>query len=376
MSIIDDLVTISREVGADPEWVLAGGGNTSAKDQGMLYVKASGAALSTITVDGFVRMEMAKLAAIWGKTYPDESSAREAQALADLMAARAAGQETKRPSVETLMHALLSYTFVVHTHPAIVNGITCSQEGEAAAIRTLGNDVLWIPTVNPGYILAQTLKIAVDRYVADRGGPPAIILLQNHGLVVAADSIREVRSLNDRIVASIRHHVIRHPDLSPVAVAKSTVDDVIAATKRELGAAEAKFFLNQELARAIGNRATLAPLLSSFSPDHIVYAGVEPLVVSSPAEIGAATKEYRTRLGAEPKVVVYLGVGAIAIGQNAKAASTAEALFVDALKVATYAESFGGHRFLPLDQISFIRNWEVESYRARESLGKGDPGRT
>ncbi|HUX50193.1 MAG TPA: class II aldolase/adducin family protein [Spirochaetia bacterium] len=376
MSVIDDLVTISREVGADPEWVLAGGGNTSVKDQGMLFVKASGGALSTITADGFVRMEMAKLTSIWGKHYPDESSAREAQALADLMAARAVGQEAKRPSVETLMHALLSFTFVVHTHPAIVNGITCSQDGEAAAIRVLGGDILWIPTVNPGYILAQTLKSAVDRYVADHGAAPAIILLQNHGLVVAADSIREIRTLNDRIIASIRHHVKRHPDLSPVAVAKTTVDDVLAATKAALGVPDAKFFLNRELSRAIGNRTTLAPLLSTFSPDHIVYAGVEPLVVSSPAEIDPAAKEYRARLGTEPKVVVFLGVGVVAIGHNSKAVATAEALFIDALKVATYAESFGGYRFLPQDQISFIRNWEVESYRARESLGKDDPGST
>lgn len=43
-------------------------------------------------------------------------------------------------------------------------------------------------------------------------------------------------------------------------------------------------------------------------------------------------------------------------------------LFRDAAKVATYAESFGGPKAMPAEEIDFIRSWEVERFRANVSL--------
>ena len=69
-NILNDLVDISREYGADPQWVVAGGGNTSLKVDDVLYVKASGYPLATIDEGGFARMDRSKLAAIWSTDYP------------------------------------------------------------------------------------------------------------------------------------------------------------------------------------------------------------------------------------------------------------------------------------------------------------------
>ena len=88
MTVLQTLTAFSNRYGADPELVLAGGGNTSAKDGGAMYVKGSGTALATITADGFVAMDRQKLASMWDKTYPEADDAREAEALADLMAAK------------------------------------------------------------------------------------------------------------------------------------------------------------------------------------------------------------------------------------------------------------------------------------------------
>ena len=50
--MLKTLTAFSNRYGADPELVLAGGGNTSAKDGDVLYIKGSGTALATITAPG------------------------------------------------------------------------------------------------------------------------------------------------------------------------------------------------------------------------------------------------------------------------------------------------------------------------------------
>ena len=122
------LAAMSNKYGADADYVLAGGGNTSYKDSETLYVKGSGTALATIKPEEFVRMDRSLLFEIRTKQYSEVEAECEAQVLADMMAARREG-ETRRPSVETVLHDLLEWQFVLHLHPASVNGITCSVNG-------------------------------------------------------------------------------------------------------------------------------------------------------------------------------------------------------------------------------------------------------
>ncbi|MBO6052858.1 MAG: class II aldolase/adducin family protein, partial [Clostridia bacterium] len=129
MSNLATLVEYSNRYGADAGFVLAGGGNTSMKTADTLYVKGSGTSLASIREEGFVKMDRAKLAAIWEKTYSGDQAAREAEVLADMMAAKLPGEEAKRPSVETLLHDLFPQTFILHVHPSRVNALTCSKEG-------------------------------------------------------------------------------------------------------------------------------------------------------------------------------------------------------------------------------------------------------
>ena len=51
---LTDIIALSNFYGSDPDYVLAGGGNTSVKENGVLYVKASGTRLGDITAEGFV----------------------------------------------------------------------------------------------------------------------------------------------------------------------------------------------------------------------------------------------------------------------------------------------------------------------------------
>jgi len=162
---LNDLVKISRYYGSNPDYVLEGGGNTSCKDKQNLFIKASGIRLSEIDENGFIKLSRDMLKSIWEKNYPAGCKEREALFLKDLRASvsEESGRCGNRPSVETLLHNLFPYKYVVHTHPAIVNGITCSIDGEKETAKLFGKEVLWIPTVNPGYILALTVKNSIDR---------------------------------------------------------------------------------------------------------------------------------------------------------------------------------------------------------------------
>jgi uridine kinase len=81
------------------------------------------------------------------------------------------------PSIETWFHAFTK-KYTVHFHPIHFNNVLCSRERPAA----LGG--LWIEYMKPGYELARKI---FERYSGQR-----LVLLQNHGVIVTADSASEV----------------------------------------------------------------------------------------------------------------------------------------------------------------------------------------
>lgn len=368
---IEEIVELSREFGSNPAWVLAGGGNTSFKNDDYLWVKASGFALATIGPEGFAQMDRSRLAKCAQATYPDDPAQREAGALADLMAARVDG-EGKRPSVETLMHHLIPYPLVVHTHPALVNGITCGQQGASAARRVLGDDVLWIRAIEPGYILSLEIAAQIAAFTEAHGEAPRVLLMQNHGLVVAGTSAQEIRDRHESIAAKVGQALIREPDFSDVQVDDSLRDSWHARIAERFPDAEIAFDANREFSHRLASPQSAAPVTRPFSPDHIVYAGVAPLFMASDAtahEFHSAVATHISRYGAEPRIVAVLGLGAFAVADSLKATDSALSLFTDAVRVAAYTESFGGPRHLDADLVAFIEGWEVEQFRKKLSTG-------
>jgi rhamnose utilization protein RhaD (predicted bifunctional aldolase and dehydrogenase) len=367
MPKLDALVEFSRRYGADPEWVLAGGGNTSWKDGRTLYVKASGTSLGSISEAGFCAVDRDKLDAIWRREYPEGTDEREAAVLADLMEARLPG-ESKRPSVETLMHGIFPQAYVLHTHPALANGLACGRRGKAAFDELFSDLAIWVPFVEPGYILAHVVRQAMEGFRARKGAYPAVMLMQNHGLLVAADDVAGLDRLSREVLARISARLARRPDMGARAVDPREVAEASAKLASLAGPAAAQSFRadGETLARA-ESASAFEPLSSAFSPDHIVYAGHEFLYAEAIGGIEEAWRDYASRNGSPPKVAVVRGVGAFALRANKAACETALALFADACKVAAYAESFGGYQHMTKEKIDFIRNWEVEKYRSSVS---------
>lgn len=362
---IAELIDASRRYGTDARFVLLGGGNTSLKDEEVMYVKASGHALGTIDEEGFVAMDIARLNKIWEREYPGDPEKREAEVLADMMAARCEG-ETGRPSVEALLHSIIPFRYVFHMHPAIVNGLTCGQSGEVAS-KKMFEDSIWIPLVNPGYILAKTVRDAQELYNANHDEKVALIFLQNHGVFVGGETIEEIDAIYDHIMEVLEKYVIRKPKFTSVKVNEGRVKTIQEALKGYYKSEEElPFVFNRELANRLTDKEAFYSISSSYTPDHIVYSGFAPLwieeeVFTADDPQGAIVErleEYQRVNVVAPKIIVVQNSGAFAVSE------VAMLLFLDTIKVATFVESFGGPRFMDDDQIDFIRNWEVESYRA------------
>jgi len=374
---IEALVEVSRFYGKNPDYVIAGGGNTSFKDSDTLYIKGSGQALANVVPDSFVAMDRKALAGIWEKTYSNEEAEREKAVLSDLLAARRAGEERKRPSVETMLHDLLPFKYVVHLHPALVNGMTCSRRGAAAMAEVFGEEAIWIPSTNPGYVLSKKVKTALDNYRAAHGRPSGLIFLQNHGIFVGGNDTEDIKDSYRDIMERLEKKIKRQPDFSGEAELNGeaepndenrTLDETTSALK-EISGASVAFLHNREIAALVRDRDSFYPVSSAFTPDHIVYAGSDPLYTNA-GDLAALSKDWKNHIdktGRAPKITAVRGLGVFGLGSSDKNAALALELFKDAVKVAVYSESFGGPEFMSRDQIDFINNWEVEQFRAKVS---------
>ena len=374
------LCEFSHKYGSNPEFVLAGGGNTSAKDDDYLYIKGSGSSLATIKPEQFVKMDRAKLAGMWQKDYPAAEDEREAAVLADMMAAKAPGEESKRPSVETLLHNLFPQKYVLHVHPAKVNGLTCSKNGSAYAAE-LFPEAVWIESTRPGYILAKVCRERLAEYERIVGKTAKVLFLANHGIFFAADTPEELDATVSGIMDKLDAVIARCPDFSDVEYNADAVCEIAPVIRMCCRDGETfpvvHFVINREVMNFAQSSDAFKPLVGSFTPDHIVYCKAHPLFIESAdgEAIRAAIAEYHKKYNVYPKVVFVKGMGMFAVGSSRRDAATVESVWLDAIKIAVYSESFGGYQPMSDELIDFITNWEVESYRSKVALAGAAPKR-
>ena len=376
-----EIIALSHKYGANPDFVLAGGGNTSYKDENFLYIKGSGTTLATITEDGFVKMNRAKLGAMFDRKYSSNTAKREEQVLADMMAAREPSELSKRPSVETLLHNIINYKYIAHTHPAMINGLTCGKRGKAIAKKLWGDQVIWIDLVEPGFVLASVVKKALDEYKEKTGRDGDIILLQNHGIFVAGNTSREVDKKYQMIINAIKKESQVKPNLKDAAFDKERAALLAPAVRmllRDGGTSVVKFYTNKQVQAFLKDKTTFKPISSAYSPDHIVYCRPEAAYVKAAddmdkqyAALEQAISDYKAKWGFLPKVVAVQGLGYYAWGNSVKNAAICGEVFMDAVKIGAYAQNFGGSLFMTDYMIDFICHWEVESYRSKVSLAGG-----
>jgi NAD(P)-dependent dehydrogenase (short-subunit alcohol dehydrogenase family)/rhamnose utilization protein RhaD (predicted bifunctional aldolase and dehydrogenase) len=355
---LEDFAALSRRFGADAQYVLLGGGNTSMKTAETLTIKPSGVALGGITPEQFINLDRAVLRNLFTAEMPTDGS-RE-NAVKDLVAAAVRPLGTGRPSVEAPLHEVMDFTYVFHMHPALVNGLTCGAQGADACAR-LFPDALWIEYTDPGYTLAMTVYERLQAVTAAGKAQPNILFLQNHGIFVGANSLDEIESIYANVMSTLTD-----------AYAKAGVKTVLQESARDDDAAFAtapvlRTLLGTETSRAVvasGNAFDVprGPL----TPDHIVYAKSFAL---AGAVSEATVDAFKAQNGYLPKIVSLPGQAVLAAAPGLKAAKGTLEVARDGALVQQLTAAFGGPRYLTDREREFIENWEVESYRQKVAAG-------
>ena len=393
MKQIEDLIAISRKFGQDSRFVIAGGGNTSYKDENRLWVKASGHALATITEDGFAVLDRALLNEMGEKAYNEDTAIREEQVKNDLSVACIT--KDRRPSVETSMHNCMGFAFVVHLHPTLVNGLMCSVNAEAAC-KEIFPDALYIEYTDPGYTLFKKVYDQIKAYKAEKGKEPQVIFLQNHGIFVGGDTTAEIEGIYSEVLGKLEAKVAALPE-GDTAVSE-TVTDVVPAIRQMLSRsgrgfktlkvtknALVDFFIDGCSVTSTGSvtdcpgKSGFNKIAKPFTPDIIVYCKSSYIFIEAESDeeiLKQAEEEIEAFVsgkGYTPKVLLIKGIGLIAVGDSSRNAQIITDVFTDAMKVAFYAQSFGGEHPMERAWIDFIDNWEVENYRRKvaSSASKG-----
>jgi len=353
---LEKITALSVKYGSDARFVLAGGGNTSFKDEKFLYVKPSGVSLAAIKPENFVKMDRTQIRKIFTEKLPSDDTAREAAAKDLMTAAVCSGG---RPSVEAPLHELLPFAYVVHLHPALVNGMTAAEKAQETCAK-LFPDALWIPYVDPGYTLSKKVSDEMAAYKAAKGKAASLIFLQNHGVFVGADTPEEI----DAIYANVMGTLEKAYAAAGVAMELAKQDPCMDAIKQYapklrtlLGDGEGEAIARKFVVCAGNFEVTGGPL----SPDHIVYSKSFPMVSDDPKK--EDVDAYVAANGFKPLVVSVPGRGVFCAGTSLKSANTAAALAMDAALVKQLTAAFGGPHYISERDRKFIENWEVESYR-------------
>ena len=379
------LIEVSRYYGQKKEYVIAGGGNTSFKNEKHLWIKASGINLGNIDENGFCVLDRAKLKNIPNQRFSNDSATREEEVKNALLNSRVKPDSGLRPSVETSLHNLFSYKFVVHTHSTLVNGLMCSNQAAEKTMEIFGEEVLYISYSDPGFILFKEIAKKIAEYNSKYKCDPKIVLIQNHGIFVAADTIEEI----DQIYSDVKNKLKSSFEVFPVSkeiVVSEKLIEVLPAVRMLLSTEKLKVataFNSSWINKYISNKHDFEKgIAKPFNPDQMVYCMSEYLFIENNTstksiieEIKLKIVDFKNRKGAVPKIIFIQNEGVIVAEDSPVSVSYLKDMVNDFCQIGTLAENFGGAHPLTSKQATFIENWEVENYRKKVSLGGKPSGR-
>ncbi len=330
------LRAVSARVGADPLLVQGAGGNTSIKDGDTLWIKASGTWLknaqsSDIMVPVALRALLDAVA--------DGSPAADKPQLFTIAEKNPGGL---RPSIETTVHALMPQRAVIHVHCVETIATAVRTDAETLAAERLRG-------LNPAYVPYSKPGLALARAIAARLKPETdVLVLGNHGIVVAADTVAEAATLLAKVSG-----LLAHPPRTAPAPDIEALQNLAEGSAYRLPAfAEAHAAATDPVSCRIAGAGSLYP-------DHVIFLG-EGLALAAASENAAAVTAREKAGGRNPVLILFPGRGVL-IRDDAN--DGAEAMARCLADVCSRIPADAPLRYLTTAEIAELLNWDAEKYR-------------
>ncbi|MEW8026206.1 MAG: bifunctional aldolase/short-chain dehydrogenase [Candidatus Thiodiazotropha sp.] len=385
-SELDLRVYSSRLLGADPSLVLHGGGNTSVKisepnlfgeEEKILYVKGSGWDLATIEREGFtpVRMDhLLRLAQL--ESLSDSEMVNQLKTQQTLAVAPTA-------SVEAILHAVLPFKYVDHTHADAIITLTNTPQGEKTIRELYGDRVVVIPYVMPGFDLAKSVATL---FPCSAHQDTVGMVLMNHGLFTFGDTAQHAYEHMIQLVDEAERYIQQSGawELPLHCTEHATRPKLLADLRKEISDvagfpvilqshrshAELAFCQRQDLAKI--SRSGPA------TPDHVIRTKQLPMLGRDVIEYVADYQRYfehhapSTRTPVEmldpaPRVVLDAELGMLCVGKNSRDAGIVADIYRHTMTIIQRAVVLGGWHALQTQDIFDVEYWELEQAKLRKN---------
>ena len=379
---LEELVKRSQALGGDQNLVVYGGGNTSSKGEitdhigrlrSVLWVKGSGADMAFAVAKDYPALYLEELRALSQFNNLDDET------MVDYVTRALVDSTSRRPSIETLLHAFLPAKHIDHIHADAICTLTNHPKGEIAVKEVFGDSFAYVDWKRPGFELSRIVS-----ELKDYDG----IVLAHHGLVVwDEDSELCYRKNLDAIEKSEKYldSLTRRPE------SKFVHQDVPVKELNELllklrGSLKKKQVLRVDSRlEEVASRADLSKILSAgvSSADHMLRirpksAGV---TLGDPSTgIEQYREDYRkyfeanknlipdgyTSQGEDPKVILIPKVGAVTVGANLDEGKMLADIATHTHSVAARVlDAFGEVEALPDSEIFGFEYWPMELFKLK-----------
>jgi rhamnose utilization protein RhaD (predicted bifunctional aldolase and dehydrogenase)/NAD(P)-dependent dehydrogenase (short-subunit alcohol dehydrogenase family) len=385
---LDQRVYTTRLIGREPDLVIHGGGNTSVKigvsnlfgeTEDVLFVTGSGTILDEIDRKGFSPVRqgvLRKIAALEELSDPE---------MVRLMRSAMLDANAPDPSVEAVLHAIIPFKYVDHTHADAVVTISNTDKGMERIGQIYGDRMFIVPYVMPGFLLAsEVYSMTRDINWEQVEG----MILLNHGVFTFGNDATTAYMRMIQIVTVAEDYLenragVETPDEVPVkenltdlarlrrSVSRARGNAVIAKTDSSPAAVHFSSMLNVE------ELACRGPL----TPDHVIWTKRVPMVVEAALEdsVDKFVREYReyfdrntdgtlSCLDPAPRWAVWPEHGAVSLGHGWREASVISDIVEHTIMAIQKGEGLGGWKPLQEGDVFDVEYWSLQQAKL-ERLG-------
>jgi len=367
----------SRLLGVDQNLVLHGGGNTSVKIDDYLYVKGSGWDLASIEKEGFpaVYLKTLKAMAELNELSDTDMVQDQREAMRD--------KSYPNPSVEAILHAIIPFNYVDHTHANSVVTISNTLLGKKHLSELYGENVLIIDYVMPGFVLAR--EIHNQTRGIDWSKLEAIILL-NHGIFTFDNNPKKSYEKMISLVQKAEDFLNQKAPLINFKQTQNSISDdelkeFSKITSPVRGKEVKATVLDSDMARYFSSKENVLSIIhrGPLTPEHVIRTKAYPMVVESDfsAELLNYMRDYKTYFDAyakdevmldlAPRIAIIKNRGIVLLGCDDKENKILSDIFSHTIEAMIRTENLGGWYSLDKNDIFDMEYWELEQAKLKKS---------